>query len=206
MINEKLAKEKGLITKEDKSKYDNLVKDYKYLLEYYINSIIDLSKYDDGIKNSGLYIGINPKYKSLNEYLKLDYLFLINRLFVEKLSVEDIKLMDNFNKENITDELIKMVEKTYKDVIYSNYIDGEYKDIVCKTCYGPVVPFNFVDNDSLVLKIYYGKNLTNADGEEFIKLHENQLAFFHKLIDQIKKDFKEKLDIKCEVLLEKDLY
>ena len=37
-INEELAKQKGLIIEGDTSKYDELVKKYKYLLEYYIST------------------------------------------------------------------------------------------------------------------------------------------------------------------------
>ena len=206
-INEKLALEKGLIIDNDESRYNEVVKKYKYLLEYYVSLKVDLLKYEDLIKESGLYIGINTKYKSLNEYLNLDYIFLINNLFVEKLSIDDINtLMSKFDKNSITDEMMDIISRTYKDVIYDNYFKGEYQNIVCKVCYGPVVPFNMVDNNSLVFKIYYGKNLINLDGDEFIKLHEKQLAFFDELIDKIKNEVKEKLDINCDILLEKDIY
>ena len=205
--NKKMAVEKGLFIMDDATKYNELVKIYKYLLEYYINSKIDLLKYEELIRDSGLYIGINSKYKLLNEFLKLDYIFLINNLFVEKLSVEDINLiMTKFNKENISDELIGIVERTYKDVIYDNYFKGEYQNIIYKVCYGPVVPFNMVDNNAVVFKIYYGKNLIDKDGDDFIKLHEKQLAFFDDLINKIKNEVKEKLNVNCEVLLEKDIY
>ena len=203
-INLELAKEKGLIINEDQSKYDELVKKYKYLLEYYIDSKMNLFQYEELINNSGLSIGKNSKYKSLHEYLKLDYIYLLNNLFIEKLSIEDINLLEKIDLNN--NEVINFIERTYKDIIYDNYFKGEYQNNIYKVCYGPVVPFNFVDNDSLVLKIYYGKNLIDVDGEEFIKLHEKQLAFFDKLIEKIKNDFKEKLNIKCEVLLEKDIY
>ena len=206
-INEKLAIEKELIINGDKSKYYDLVKMYKYLLEYYIGTRVEFLKYEELIKNSGLYIGINSKYKNLNEYLKLDYIFLINNLFVEKLSIEDINvLMTKFDRNNISNELILIVERTYKDIIYDNYIKGEYQNSIYKVCYGPVVPFNMVDNNALVFKIYYGKNLIDKDGSEFIELHEKQLSFFHNLISKLKDEIKEKLDINCEILLEKDLY
>lgn len=205
--NNELLVKKRLIMNGDNSKYNELIKIYKYLLEYYINSKIDLSKYEKLIKDSGLYIGINSKYKSLNEYLTFDYIFLINNLFVEKLSIEDINLiMTKFNKENISNELIDIVERTYKDVIYDNYFKGEYKNIICKVCYGPVVPFNMVDNNALVFKIYYGKNLINKDNSEFIELHEKQLVFLHNLINELKNEVKVKLNVNCEVLLEKDIY
>ena len=207
-INKKMAIEKRLINNDDKTKYEELVKKYKYLLEYYINSKIDLSKYEDLINNSDLYIGKNEKYKSLNEYLDLDHIFLINNLFVEKLSNEDIDLiMNNFDKNNVSNELVDIVEKTYKDVIYDNLFKGEYTDMVYKVCYGPVVPFNMVDNNSLVFKIYYGRNLIIfEEDEEFIKLHEKQLDFFKDLINKLKNEVVEKLNVNCDVLLEKDIY
>lgn len=207
MVNENLAVEKGLISNDDKSKYNDLVAKYKYLLEYYINTQMDLSKYDNMIKNSGLYIGINNKYKSLNLYLNFDHLFLINNLFVEKLTTEDINLLIiEFNKENISNQLLEMVSRTYRDIIRDNYFKGEYTDLVYKVCYGPAIPSNMVDNDSLVFKIYYGKNIIDLDGEKFIELHEKQLSFFEELIKKLKNDVKESLNITCDVLLEKDMY
>ena len=152
-INEELAIQKGLIENGNTFKYDELVKKYKYLLEYYISSKIDFNKYDDMIKNSGLSIGINPKYKSLNEYIKSDFIFLITNLFVEKLSNEDINTIVNFDKNNITNDLINVIERTYKDVIYDNYFKGEYKDMTYNVCYGPMVPSNFVLNNAIAFLI-----------------------------------------------------
>ena len=207
MNNINLAKEKGLIVNDDTSKYDKLVKNYKYLLEYYLSTKIDLSKYDNQIKNSGLGIGINPKYKSLNEYLDLDYIFFINNLFVEKLSTNDVdKIINSFDINNISSELLDIIEKTYKDVIYDNYFKGEYQNIICKVCYGPLIPTNFVNNNALVFKIYYGKNTINLNGDDFIELHEKQLEFLNNLINDIKKEVNEKLNIDCEILIKKDIY
>lgn len=206
MKNLELAKEKGLIVNEDKSKYDDLVKKYKYLLEYFLSTIIDFKKYENEIDNSNLYIGKNSKFKSLNSYLDLDYIFLISNLFVEKLSVNDINLLMSFDNVNVTNELIDLIKRTYKDIIYDNFFKGEYKNISYKVCYGPIIPSNMVNNDSLAFKIYYGKNLTNFEDEEFIRVNENQLSFFNDLILKIKNEVKEKLNINCEILLEKDIY
>lgn len=204
--NKELINEKGLINNDDTKKYDKLIKNYKYLLEYYISTKVDLSKYEKIIKSSDLGISINPKYKSLNEYFNFDYIFLINNLFVEKLSLEDIDKLINLNKDNITSEILNIIEKTYKEVILDNYYDNCYHDEAYKVCYGDAILSNFVDNNALVFKIYYGKNSINLDGDEFLKLHEKQLSFLKDLIDIIKKDVKEKLNINCEILLEKDIY
>ena len=198
---------KGLVINNNSDKYDNLVKIYKYLLEYYISSKVNLSKYDEMIKNSNLYIGVNNKYKGINEYLKLDYIFLINELYVEKLSIQDIDiLLNKFDKDNINDEVINIISRTYKEVIYDNFKNNEYCNEKYKVFYGTAVPKNAVNNDSLVLKIYYGKNLINLDGDEFIELHKKQLAFFDELINNIKQEVFNNLNINCEVLLEKDIY
>ena len=204
--NKELINEKGLINNDDTKKYDKLIKNYKYLLEYYISTKVDLSKYEKIIKSSDLGISINPKYKSLNEYFNFDYIFLINNLFIEKLSLEDIDKLINLNKDDITSEILNIIEKTYKEVILDNYYDNCYHDEPYKVCYGDAILSNFVDNNALVFKIYYGKNSINLDGDEFLKLHEKQLSFLKDLIDIIKKDVKEKLNINCEILLEKDIY
>ncbi len=205
--NESLAREKNLIIDNDKTKYADLQKKYKYLLEYYLHNKINFKKYEDLIDNSNLFIGKNAKYRSLNEYLNLNYLFLINNLFVEKLSIEDINLiLTKFNKDVVDDELINLVERTFKDVIYDNYMKGEYQSDIYKVCYGAFIPSNFVDNDALVFKIYYGKNLIDLSGQEFVDLHKKQLEFFTDIINQIKEEVKNTLNVNCEVLLEKDIY
>ena len=200
-INVALAKEKGL----DESKYDKLVKNYMYLLEYYINSKVNLSKYDELIKNSDLCFGINKKYQSLNEYFSFNYIFLINNLFVEKLSKKDLELLDSFNNI-INNELIDLVDRTYKEVIYDNYVDGKYLDNVIKVCYGALIPSNMVDNNALVFKIYFGKNKIDLSGEDFIELTEKQYSFLDDIAKKIKNDIKNKINTNCEVLIEKDIY
>ena len=205
--NIELAVEKKLIVDNNDDKYQKLVNIYKYLLEYYLSTIIDFKKYDDLIKNSDLYIGINNKYKDLNLFLDLNYIFLINRLFVEKLDINDIDILINkFDKNNISDELIEIIKRTYKMVIYDNYLDGKYQDIIYKVCYGSFIPTNMVSNDSLVLKIYYGKNLIDLNGKEFVDLHQKQLSFINDIMDKIKEDVKNKLDLNCDILLTKDIY
>ncbi len=207
MINLELAKEKGLIKESNDSLYHDIVKKYHYLLECFLSKEINFKKYELEIDNSNLYIGKNRKYKTLNEYLDLDYIFLISHLFVEKLSLEDINmLIEKFDKDNMQEELIEMVKRTYKDIIKDNYLDKKYTDDVYKVCYGYFVPTNFVDNDSLVFKIYYGKNLKEFNDKEFFDIHEKQLSFLNEIANKIIKEMKDKLDIKCEFLLEKDLY
>lgn len=204
-INILLAKEKGLIKDDDDTIYQLIVKKYKYLLEYYLSTIIDFKKYENEINNSDLYISSNTKYKNLNVYLDLDYIFLINNLFIEKLDENDLNLLKNWNDNQISDELIDIIKRTYKDVIKDNYFKNEYHDKLYKVCYGPVVPINFVDNDSLVFKIIYGKNKIDLETKEFIALTRKQNELFNNIINKISKEVSDKLGIKCQILFEKDI-
>ncbi len=205
MINIELAKSKGLITDND-ALYKELEKKYKYLLEYYLSTVIDFNKYENMINTSNLYIGKNSKYQRLNEYLKLDYIFLINNLFIEKLDNSNLDLLKNFNKDNITSNLIDMVKNTCSDVIKDNYHKGNYIDEIYKVCYGPVVPFNFVDNNSLVFNFIYGKNLIEVNGDKFFELDEKQNKFNNETTEELKKEKLDKTGLKAEVLISKDIY
>jgi hypothetical protein len=205
MINIELAKSKGLITDND-ALYKELEKKYKYLLEYYLSTVIDFNKYENMINTSNLYIGKNSKYQRLNEYLKLDYIFLINNLFIEKLDNSNLDLLKNFNKDNITDEVVNMIKNTYSDVIKDNYFKENYTDQIYKVCYGPVVPINFVDNNSLVFRFIYGKNLIDLNGDEFFELDKKQKDFINEVIDKLKNEIFDKTGLKTEVLITKDIY
>ena len=202
-INIEQAKTKGLITNDD-SLYQKVVDNYKYVLEYYLSTIIDFKKYETDINNSKLYIGKINNYNDINKYLRLDYLCLLNNLFIEKLDQKDLDLLINYT--NINDELIDLVKRTFKEVIKDNYFKGEYTNQIYKVCYGPMVPFNFVNNNSLVFKFVYGKNLIDLNEKEFIKLDKKQHAFINKEIDLLKKEIKNKLNVDCEVLIKKDIF
>lgn len=204
-INLELAKEKGLINDNDLI-YQKMVKDYKYLLEYYLSTIIDFSKYEDMIINGNLYIGKNIKYSESNEYLKLNYLFLVNNLFVEKLDETDLDLLKNFNKDNISSQLIDLVKRTYKNVIKDNYFKGEYTDQVYSVCYGPNVPYNYVKNDSLVFRFIYGKNLIETGDDKFIELDKKQTSFINDVVNRFKEEVYNKTGLVTEVLIMKDIY
>ncbi len=203
-INLKLAQEKGLIS-NNHLLYQELSKKYKYLLEYYLNSLIDFQKYEMMIDNNNLYIGKTNKYHNLNEYLKLNYLFLINNLFIEKLEPNDLALLHQFNPDNISNELLEMIKRTYQDVIKDNYFKGEYTNKIYKVCYGKMVPTNLVNNNTLVFRFYYGKNLINLDGDEFIKLNNKQEELIQTTINLLENEILNKTGINCEVLVQKDI-
>lgn len=210
-MNKELALKKALIFNNDNKIYKTLEEIYKYLFEVYIMSKINLKLYDEEIKNSGYYFGkTNLKDKQmisgLKEYLGLDYICVLNNFFIEKLEKEDIELLKKClmqQKLEVTNELLMMVQRTYKDIIKKNYLKGEYTDKKYKVCYGVAIPSNFANNDALVLKIYYSKNTKQLNDEEFIDNIKKQKEFIEKLSKRMKKEIESVLNISCEILNEK---
>ena len=102
--NENLIKSKNISLEE----YGILKKTYKQLFEIYLQNKIDLKLYDNKIKNSDLDFGKGYPTKSnlindLGEYLGLDYIYIINDFFIEKLSINDLNELPTV-KENEKDE------------------------------------------------------------------------------------------------------
>ena len=211
-MNRELTIEKGLIINDDKSLYIRLENLYKYLFEAYLINKINLKEYDDEIVNSGLYFGVPHPNKDelisgLNEYLGLNYIYLVNNFYIEKLSKEDIDILIKYaNTNNITlnNELLNVIERTYNDVIKNNYLKGEYSDNKYQVCYGKyAIPSNFADNDALVFKIYYSKNTKQLNDNEFIENIKKQKEFMNSLKDKIEQEVREKMNISCNVLFDK---
>ena len=97
-VNIELAKQKGLIVNDDNSEYVLLENLYKYLFENFLNEQVNLKKYDEELLNSELDFGIahpsqEQKGNSLNDFIKYNYIFLLNDFFIEKLSIEDINIL-----------------------------------------------------------------------------------------------------------------
>ncbi len=204
-MNDELIKQKEL-TEEEYLKIQNI---YKQLLENYILTKIDLRKYDSLIKDSNLDFGIpHPKETDLTNNLNLNYIYLINRLFVEKLNGTDLNILKKYLANDLKDTslLNSVIERTYKDVIKDNYLDGEYKDSNYKVCYGIASPNNFVDNDALVFKIFYSKNTNKYTDEEFLNNLEKKKEFLNTIEENLIKEIKEKLNINCNIIIEKIPY
>ena len=121
--------------------------------------------------------------------------------------ISDSTYKDAYKEEflNIYNRFIRLSDKYQKySNMYSVQLFGYNVRSMYQLIYSDIISNN--DNDSLVFKIYYGKNTINLDGDEFIELHEKQLAFFDELIKSLKGEIKEKLNVNCDILLEKDIY
>lgn len=203
--NENLIKSKNISLEE----YVILKKAYKQLFEIYLQNKIDLKLYDNKIKNSDLDFGIGHPNKSnvindLGEYLRLDYIYIINDFFIEKLSINDLnELRKVYQEKKYNLNTIKMIEKTYKEVLNNNFVNGKYVNEPFNRCYGPMMPKNFALSDSLVIKIIFGKNTKQYDDAKYLVNAKAKTNFLNILSNDLKKEIEEKLGIRVTILREK---
>ena len=210
-MNKELAVEKKIIIDDNYDMYIYLENIYKYYFERYLISKINLIKYDNMIKDSGLDFGVSIYFNkqgdnSLKEFLPLNYISVINRFFVEKLKESELELLKKYakNKDYIYDNTIeKLIENTFKDVIRTDLFNEQYNEKKFKIFYGSAVPSNEAFNDDLVLKIYYAKNKEKYDDEEFIDNLNKKNMFLDKIKEDLKNDVFNKLNVGCTVLSQK---
>ena len=209
-INKELAIKKGLIENNNYTWYSQLENFYKFLFENYLLKVVDLNKYNTLLKNSDLDFGIaHPTKKQLldkNCFLNLEYIYILNNFFIEKLTDDDINLLKKniaMKQYTLTAELEGLIKRSYKDVIKDNYISNNYTNDIYNICYGSMVPSNFVKNNALVIKIFYGKNNKQYSNDEFIDNLTKKKEFIDTLSFEIKKEVKAKLDLECNILTEK---
>lgn len=105
----------------------------------YLLSKIDINYYDSLINLGGFHIGKTINFKS---NVNSDYLLLLN------LSDEKLSLLKS--KTVVDDQLLEMVEKTYKTVLHQKE--------KTKIMYDPPMLNHIVDNGNLVFEFSYGKN------------------------------------------------
>ena len=186
-MNIELAKEKSLIINDDNSVYIELANKYKKIFEQYLLSNINIQSYDQKIDSNTFFIGIgNPNKRqlvsNLENHLNSKYFYIINDFYIEKLSIEEINYLRNCIEND--PQAISIIARTYKEIIKDNYIDGNYSDEKYKVNHGVPIPENFTDNDSLVIKLFYGKNTKKLEDEEFV----NNLTKQNEFLEQIKNE------------------
>jgi len=209
-INKELAIQKELIVNDNNSLYIQLENFYKFLFENYILKDLNLDKYNNLFKNSELDFGIaQPTKEQLldkNSYLNLEYIYILNNFFVEKLSLEDINILKKYMTMQqiiLTSELTELLKRTYKDIIKDNYTSKGYTEDIYNVCYGYMVPSNFAKNNALVIKIIYGRNTKQYNNEEFIENLKEKNKFIENISNEIIQEVKNKLDLECNILIEK---
>ena len=136
--------------------------------------------------------------------MRLDYIYIINDFFIEKLSINDLNELGKvYQEKKYNLNTIKMIEKTYKEVLNNNFVNGKYVNEPFNRCYGPMIPKNFALSDSLVIKIIFGKNTKQYDDAKYLVNAKAKTNFLNILSNDLKKEIEEKLGIRVTILREK---
>lgn len=166
---------------------ERLLDNYKKAFINYFNKQININKYDEIIKKENLLINQSNKF---NSNINSIYYNLVNNFYVDKLNENDKNTIINSNNN---DEITNLIKRTYINVLKDNNIDYT------------VYSNNKVKNGTLVLLFTYGKNNINLDDEEYLELSKKQREFIIKTNEELKKEINEKLNLKCEIFIEKRL-
>lgn len=180
-FNEELIREKGL-----ENDYWLLYSKYRYFLEQYLLRKLDIEKYENALKNSGLIFKPLEDHQK-NAYQKftttnLSYFTLLNNVYIERLSKEDLQLL----RQGLQLEL-DFIERTYREVIKPQ-VDTNCKAInyLSSTNWD-----NFVDPNAIVLQMEYEKTgVGNTDIERTINLIQKD-KYLQQIKEEIEKDNKE---------------
>ncbi len=205
-MNIELAIQKNLIINDDNSVYIQLENKYKYIFEQYFLSKVNLLSYENRIDSNSFYIGVgHPNQRqlisNLDNHLNSKYFYIINHFFIEKLDTNDINYLNECQLNDI--QALSIIERTYKEIVKDNFIHGNYSNEKYKVNHGVAIPENFADNDSLVIKLFYGRNTEKLEGEEFINNLTKQNEFLKQIKNELIKEITTKLQIPCEIIIEK---
>ena len=187
-----LLTSKGLYENNNlNSKYYQLYKNYKILLDKYLVNKLELDVYDQSIDDTGLkFMPVKKEDMDYYQYIStmnLKYIYLRNNLYVEKLSKENIDKILSLNTNNLkkpSKDIIKLIEDTYTDVIDVNI----NKNITSMARYGPDNDNYWFPSNELVIGIRHDDFADNGlgEGKEWEENNNKQTMFLIALIDEIK--------------------
>ena len=138
----------------------------------------------------GFHIGKTINFKS---NVNSDYLLLLNCVYIENLSDEKLSLLKS--KTVVDDQLLEMVEKTYKTVLYQKE--------KTKIMYDPPMLNRIVDNGNLVFEFSYGKNTDDVSFDGYVRNSSLQKDFITGILKSLESDVYNKLGLKCNFFINK---
>ncbi len=200
-MNKNIWKEIGL----NEDNYNVIENEYKRVFECKLLSKINLASYEKEIDDSDFGFGkleVDIKIKSgLKEFLELNHFYVLNNFQIDKLEKNEIEILINGSEEQKSD----LIAKTYKEVIWNNYHNGEYLQEPYKINYLYSNGNNgYAYNNELVIIIYYGKNIKEyGSKEKYLDNFIEKRIFLRDISSRISDEVKQKLDISCKVLYEK---
>ena len=198
----KLATEKGLANNNELTeKFEMLEKKYRKYLQIYMCNMLNLTDYDEKIKESEL--NFVPCQEELKDYYQkqsnLKYMYIKNNMHIEKLTQEDMNLLATSSNDN---ELLQLVARTFLEVIKIEVIDGKYIPGKFQTQYfkGYDTMATILPNDSVIIVIKEGHEKTNFNNlEELRSSLQEKDKFINQLITDMKTSFKN-VDFNVEII------
>lgn len=180
-------------------RYNKIIDNYKRILGSILEKKLNLSKYDNQIKKADLYFKpVKDEDKDMYQntsLLGLDYIYIRNNFYIERLPEEILILFEDLNKsKDDIKQLVKLVLDTYPSVIKEDTKED------CMVAYGPFTSYFFAPCDSLVFGIRRDKwDRENVPKDKKDNIYFEQEDFFRGIINDMKKDFEGKLSVPVSV-------
>lgn len=162
ILNQKLMQEKGLWIEKPSRRYFNLTNKYKRLLECSLIKCLPLEQIDSNMEKSDL--GFVPVETPAMDFYQatsgmgLNYIYLRNNIYIEKLSEKDLVLLESLNSEEDEEQFVK---RTLKDVIYPYTVEKQV------LFYGPENRNYLVDSASIIIGIRHNEFDVGLENEAF---------------------------------------
>ena len=185
LISKKLADDS-----EINDRYCQLYINYRCLLDRYLVNKFSLKEYDERIIDSGLkFLPVKRDAMDYYQYMStmgLNYIYLRNNLYVEKLMEADIEKILSLSKAEIespSQDILSLIENTYHDVISR----AKNNNTISISCYGPDNDAYWFDSRELVFGIRQDDFGDNGLGEEeeWSDNNHEQNKFLNALIDEM---------------------
>lgn len=185
---------KGLYENDDYTdKFYKLYMNYHILLDKYLVRKFSLDSYDKFFDKARLrFMPVKDEDKDYYQYISgmdLNYIYLRNDIYVEKLSAEDIDEILNLSNNFIEypkEETFELIERTYHDVIDISNETGD--TFMC--CYGPDSDDYWFPSNELVIGFRHDDFADNGLGEGELWEENNirQIVFINGFLDDIRKN------------------
>jgi len=202
-INENMIKIKN--NNMPKKEYIELYNIYRFFMTKYIIEKLNLKEYDKKIKNSKCnFLPIETNKMDMYQLFscdELEYIYIRNNIYIERLSDKEIALLKEKIKNNdysLDESVVDLIEKTYQKIIFEDLMkNGKVYQIT----YGPDSSRYFARNDSLVLGIRYDEFAeTKLTDEEWKIQNQKQREFLRNIKNEMSNEFENKLNVPIKII------
>ena len=121
---------------------------YRYILDLYLNSVLDLNSIDDEIEKQNCGLLIRNTYNEISK-LGLNYVYIRNNIFLDRFSEEEFANFKEYYSNKNTKKIFELVKNTYKKLIVFDI--NLSSDTVIN--YDPINGDGIAFNNSLVIGV-----------------------------------------------------